>query len=130
MPMTFAHGRTLDQWKADLLRFIDLEAEKERLKYITPGAGQAMVYQEKERQARAYLADHTAESFELITMEAQATGVFPEDVANAVVLMAGKWRLVAAFIEARRLAAKQAVEAAANVEQARWAAVVDWTIPV
>ncbi|HSK40923.1 MAG TPA: hypothetical protein VK943_14240, partial [Arenibaculum sp.] len=46
--------RASPQFEVDLLARIDVEAEQVRARYITPGAGQAMVYQAKQAEARRY----------------------------------------------------------------------------
>jgi len=51
---------TLEEVKDALKAKIDEAAELERLKYITPGAGQAMTYQEKVAQAVSYTRAHLA----------------------------------------------------------------------
>lgn len=88
---------------------IDEAAERARLRYITPGAGQAATYQIKEAQARQYLADGTVGI--LLRLEAQATGASVAEVSALIVATAEQWIGLAALIEARRMGAKAAVGA-------------------
>ena len=124
--MIISAGRSLDRYKAELTRKIDASAETTRLRFITPGSGQAMVYQEKLRQAYAYLLDANSESFSHIHLEAAAAGVTPEVMAQTIIQKAEMWREVSAVIEATRFSAKAAVESAANFAGADAAGSVNW----
>jgi hypothetical protein len=120
------------EWvKDEAKRRIDREAELARLRYVTPGAGQAMAYKAKEEEARMIVAfapgvDLDAPSFPFLALEAEATGQTLRQVAGVVVAAADLWRHVGARIEVLRLSAKRAVEAAATEAEARAAARVDW----
>ena len=120
--------------KARLKANIDASAEKERLKYVTPGSAQSMVYNAKNAEANAYLAvvdaggTPTPEDYPIINAEAIATGATIADTVTLVKTTALAWYSVAAQIEAQRMAAKQAVEAAATVQDAITAAEVTWII--
>ncbi|MFC3074702.1 hypothetical protein [Shinella pollutisoli] len=118
----------LDEVKAQLRRTIDEAAERERLKYITPGAGQAMTYAEKAAQARQCLAaeDPQPEHYPLLAGEIGITAETLTGVAEVVSAAYGQWLVVGALIEAARLGAKAAVEAATTAEEAKAAAVVPW----
>jgi hypothetical protein len=119
-------GRSLDKYKAELKKKVDAGAETARLRFITSGSGQAMVYQEKLRQAYAFQLDPTAEAFDHIHMEATASGVTPEVTAATIIAKAVQWRYISAVIESTRLLTKSNVDAAANFAAADAAAVINW----
>lgn len=96
---------------------IDVAAEQTRLRFITAGAGQAMVYQAKMEEARRYLAadpaPETLDDYPLIAAEVDITAVDAQAVIAIWQQMEAGWRQVAAAIEAARLGGKAAVAAAA-----------------
>lgn len=130
---------SLEEVKPAALARIDAEAEAERLRHVTPGAGQAMVYMAKEAQARACLADPAPDPQDYpllactIGIERHpvtgdlATTV--QEVAAIVIAVAGGWAQVAAGIEAARLAAKAAVEAAQSSEEVAAVFPIVWQGP-
>jgi hypothetical protein len=140
---------SLDQLKADLKTDIDNQAEGVRLLYITPGAGQAMTYQQKSDEAARYIeADATYQtalaayqaamaqqpapdplpvapiaplgsSFPLLSAEVGITAPDIPGVAQIVKAAFALWTRVGAVIEMRRLGTKAAIEAATTDEAAR-----------
>ncbi len=89
---------------------IDDEAEQKRLAFITGGAGQAMVYQEKGEEATdfitaGYPADLTGYPF--IQAEVTATGLTPTEAADGIVAQKAAWISIGAQIEQIRLAGKK-----------------------
>lgn len=94
---------------------IDAAAERERLRYITPGAGQAMTYQAKVEEARA-LAMETEDPdpahYPLLSAEIGITAPSLAEVASVVVAAYQQWQMIGAAIEAARLGAKRAVDLA------------------
>src|SRR5690625_2735727 len=128
-------GKDLPTLKAHAKRRIDAEAEQIRLRYVTPGSAQAMVYLVKEAEARACLADPDADPDDYPLLAATvgiernpATGEVAQDVtevAEIVLAMAGAWAQAAAAIEHTRLAAKAAVEAADTPQAVEAAATVE-----
>lgn len=107
--------------KISLKSQIDADAEAERLKYITPGAGQAMAYLQKAMEATAYLAatDPDPADYPLLAAEVGITGDTIADVAAVVDGQYQAWRLIGAAIEQARLGAKADVDAAETVEDAQ-----------
>lgn len=93
---------------------IDQDAETFRLRFITPGAGQAMAYQEKYEEAVALILDPAIAEEEAphIFAEVGITGATAEEVAMIVVGMRIMWRGISADIEHKRLAAKAAIDQA------------------
>lgn len=116
----------LDALKAGLKAAIDAAAERERLKYITGGAGQAMTYARKVEQAKAVLAATDPQPADY-PMLAASIGIDGDDlvaVASIIVALDAAWELVGGAIEAARLAAKRAVDLAEDAEAARTVAPV------
>lgn len=118
--------------KADLLAKIDKQAGAVRGRYITTTPGQEMIYLEKRREAELILADPGQgdnvpdASTPHITSEASQHGVTRFEKAVEVVTMAQLWATISPAIETLRLAAKDAVNAATTVAQARAAANITW----
>lgn len=108
---------------------VDLSAEAYRLTFITAGSGQAMAYQEKLLEAKAFLADPSLTAAECPHLYAEVgiTGETAEAVAQVVVGMHAAWQFVSAAIEHKRLAAKAAIDAAETPEAISAAADVDWS---
>ncbi|HWJ72604.1 MAG TPA: hypothetical protein VNX29_05485 [Kaistia sp.] len=121
-------GEALDALKTSLRTAIDAEAERQRLRYITAGAGQAMTYARKTEEAKAASADATptAEAYPLLAASVGIDGADIAAVAAVVLAMDAQWSVIGAAIEAARLSAKKAVTEAADEATARSAAVVTW----
>lgn len=120
---------TLDEVKAQMRAKVDWDAEMARRQFITPGAGQAMTYQQKAEEARACLADPDPqpENYPMLAAEISITA---DDLSGVATIVNGAyemWRVIGAQIEALRLSAKAAVDAAATIEAATNAANVDWS---
>lgn len=109
-----------------LLAQIDADAEATRMRFITPGAGQAMTYLRKEAEAKAYLAGDPAPT-PFLSAEAPARSMTLADLAAEVASRAAAWQGIGPKIEAARLAAKKAVQEATNISDMHQAAVIDWT---
>lgn len=123
---------TLDQVKAGLKASIDSAAEIERMKYITPGSGQAMTYMQKADEASRYLAasDPVAADYPLLSAEVGVTAPTVGEVAAIVNAAFTQWQQIGAAIEAARLGTKVAIEAATAAEEAQAAAdAVAWPSP-
>lgn len=114
-----------DLLKAD----IDQQAEAQRTKLITPGSGQAMVYQEKAAEADQFAADPapTNDKYPLLAATIGIDGATLADVAASVTSTRSLWKARAAQIENIRLSTKAAIDAAADVAGAQAAAdAVNW----
>ena len=107
---------------------IDTEAELARGRYITAGAGQAMVYLEKERQAEAVVAnpDIDPTHVALIQVDADIAGSSLFDAAVVVLTLANYWRTVSPAIEDKRMRAKAQVQIATNPAAIDAASNVQW----
>jgi hypothetical protein len=127
VPSAALEGETLD---LDVLRtmaveLIDAGAEAVRQKYLTPGAGQAMTYQRKEAEARAWVVDNrTVTPF--LTAEAPARGMTVAALADEIIDLADAWTAVGSAIEGMRMGAKAAVVRASNLGEIVAASKVDW----
>lgn len=117
---------------------IDRMAERGREIYITPGSGQAMVYLEKQREARAFVDDPDPGDYPLleamvdidINPDTDLPVASTHEAALLVLAMAGAWKAAAVDIEKRRIRAKRAVEVANTVDEVE-AAMIDqgWMVP-
>lgn len=119
---------SLDEHKRVAKTQIDEAAEAARLKYITPGAGQAMTYAEKATQARHCLAatDPLEADYPLLAAEIGITAASLADVAAVVAAAHSAWIGIGAVIEGTRLQAKAAIDAAEDVSAVHAAADVGW----
>ena len=122
---------SIDQVKASLKAAIDIGAETERLKYITPGAGQAMTYQQKADEAARYLAasNPKASDYPLLSAEVGITASDIAGVAQTVSAAFSHWQDIGGAIEAVRLGAKKAIDDATTIDAANAAANVTWPTP-
>ena len=106
---------------------VDAEAEVIRQGVLTPGAGQAMTYQRKEAEARAWLIDNDTTT-PFLTAEASARGMTIADLAAEIIQLADAWVAIGAAIEGLRMGAKAAVGRAANLGEIVAASKVDWSV--
>lgn len=115
-----------DVTDAELHAQIDREAGMFRLRFITDVPGQQAVYLAKEAEAARYAAEEGAGSYPYLEAEAAVRGIPLADMAAMIGGIAAGWRALSVGIEARRIAAKEAVTAAATSEAKRAAAQIDW----
>ncbi len=122
--------------KREAKAYIDAQAEEVRLRVVTPGAVQQIVYTQKAAEARDVLTNHTPQNpppqgkYPMLEAEIGITGADIFEVATVVKGMADAWTYLAAQVEQARLAAKAAVDAATTPAQARAQTTVTWpTIP-
>ncbi len=103
---------------------IDASAEAERLKYITPGSGQALTYSQKSDEANRYLVavSPVAADYPLLSAEVGITASDIGGVAAIVKAAFTQWQIIGARIEASRLKAKASIEEASTEEAVRAAA--------
>lgn len=119
---------SLDPLKVALKAGVDTAAERQRAKYITLGAGQAMTYQQKASEAVMLEDDPAADpaDYPLLSAEVGITAPTLAEVGAVVRAAHGAWILLGAQIEGLRLGAKRAIDEAADAAEARAAAVVTW----
>lgn len=119
---------SLDQWRARLKARVDDAAEAVRLRYVTPGAGQALTYQEKAAEAARILGDPNplAQNYPVLSA---SVGIEAADLAGVAALVRARkaaWALIAHDIEKVRIGTKKAIDAAQTIAEAKAAAVVTW----
>jgi len=104
---------------------IDSHAESTRLRFITPGAGQAMEYQESYAQARVKKANPSA-VVPMVAADRKAGMKNPltqqpiqsdDEAADVIIFMYEQWLLVGAAIREIRLKAKVDIDAATTPEE-------------
>lgn len=88
--------------KQRVIAALNVRAETTRLKFITPGTGQAMTYLQKEKEARAWTTAADPAGFPIMQAEAVATGMTMDALASLVISMADAWLSVGTAIEANR----------------------------
>ena len=107
--------------RSNALGKIDRTAELIRQKFITPGAGQALVYQVKEQEASSFLAANPAtridDDFPHLLGEVGLTAPSIEEVASTILEVAHQWRMISAAIEKERTRLKHMVRAANTSEE-------------
>lgn len=118
--------------KAAAIKHVDTTAERARWAWITPGAGQALVYALKREEAQRFADDPEPDpaDYPMLSAEVGITAETIEEVAVTVAAIATAWVQVAAAIETLRLAAKAAVLGAESEAEAWQAAAVVWPVPL
>jgi hypothetical protein len=124
----FVAAHDLTALKTQVKDRIDSAAETCRLKYITPGSGQAMVYQQKAEEAKACLAatGPVAADYPLLAAEADATFVTISALAATVAMLTAQGLGLAAAIEALRIGGKKTATDALTVAAVLAAEVINW----
>lgn len=105
--------------KTEAKRLVDEAAEQARLRYVTTGSAQAMVYQEKSDEAADYAAagypiDLTTYPF--IQAEVNATGKTSQQAADDILSQRSAWIAIGAQIEQDRLTGKMNIDAATTID--------------
>lgn len=130
--MRVPEGEVLTGFKGQLCAQLDAHAERLRLGIITPGAGQALEYQEAQVQAAAALKAASSATAEKYPMLAATVGIDidPETgkpatdvlgVARSVQAARGVWVKMGPAIRTARRKAKAQIRAAASLEDAEHA---------
>lgn len=130
--ISFIPAGSLAELKTALKIDVDDAAEAERLKYITPGDGQAMTYQQKVTEALAFKAsgDAQAEDYPILASEVGITAETLDGVADIVLAAFRQWQLIGAAIEGVRLGAKRDIDAADDEAAARTIVdAIEWPQP-
>lgn len=116
--------------KKEIAADVDTEAERRRLKVITPGSGMALTYQEKLAQARS-VADMGRDAANALT-ESERNSLFPTlsasvgieaptlaDAADLVIARYQQFAQASMAIERDRLVAKNSIMVASTLEEAQ-----------
>ncbi|SHI80581.1 hypothetical protein SAMN02745911_1226 [Aureimonas altamirensis DSM 21988] len=113
---TYGLAVGMDRRKAALSQAIDDRAEAERLRWITPGAGQAMTYARKVEEAKAVQSATSpkAADYPMLAASIGLDGKTIKEVADTILEMDAAWATVGAAIEKRRLQLKHDVGNAAD----------------
>ncbi|MET3925541.1 hypothetical protein [Devosia sp. 2618] len=127
--------------KVRLCRQIDDQAENLRASVITLGAGQALVYEQKLREAEMIMQNTvwdeaaqdyvtTVSQYEVPNLHAEADDLDLSlfGAAQVVIEQGLLWATISAIIERKRLGHKRLVMAADTAPQANAAALVDWPV--
>lgn len=127
-------ARPLAEVKAEALRIVDEAAELARLQFITPGAGQALVYERKREEAEAYLAELTPDPADYPLLKSRAERLDPlepdyDAVAADWSARAVGWIAAAAVIEELREAAKEDIPLAGNASEVATLIDITWPSP-
>lgn len=110
--------RSLSEVKAELIRRVDRDAERERMRHITPGNGQALEYLYVAAEARAFLIDPNGD-FPLLQASVDAGEVDSlGEAASTVLGKSAEWLRIGAEIRRRRLCAKRGISDANDVKSA------------
>ena len=118
---------TLEQLTTRLLYQVDVEAEAERRKYITDGAGQALTYREKAAEAARFVAMNGSGEYPFLdAMIGAGRATTRAQAAQIVSAAEAQWTQIGAAIELRRERAKLQIAAAQTVEAKLAAARVEW----
>lgn len=109
--------------KAELKARVDRAAEAVRLRFITPGAGQALVYEAKRTEVARWLAANkptnpSASNYPWAAARAERLDVTIYAVLTEWDAQASAWAVVGIAIENVREAAKEAISTAADEAQA------------
>ena len=127
--MKLSLSKNLAPLRAQALLDIDAQAETVRGFFITPGSGQALVYDQKRAEAETYMADPAAQHSEIphLVSEAAMNGISLFDQAVDYLTMRQMWLTISPAIEMRRLAAKAAVASAQTPAAIAVAGSIDWS---
>jgi len=111
----------LSELKDRIKRQIDAHAEAARGHFITQGTGQAMIYQRKAEEAKALIAAGGTPNPADYPFLSASVGIEADNLAAVAALVLATeaaWVQVGTAIEAIRLGAKQAVDAATDTSAA------------
>lgn len=130
--MRVVASKPLPALRAAARERVDAEAEVARLRYVTPGAAQQLVYAAKRGEAERLLYADTSPSpasYPMLSAEVGITAPTLRGVATVVLETAAAWLAAAAEIERLRLTAKAAIASATSESAISAAAAVDWPQP-
>lgn len=109
----------LDEYRTMFCARVDAQAEAARTLFLTPGSGQAMTYQEKEREADAILQDASPDpdNYPMLTAMIGFDGDTLEEVAETIRARRSEWLVIGAEIERIRTDAKHRIKEATTHEE-------------
>lgn len=112
--------------KTHLRAAVDAAAGAFRTRFITDVPGQAQTYERKEAEARAWTDGADAAQFPFMSTEAMVRSIPIAQVRAEIMAQVNALTPLAALIEAHRVVAKQAIDAATTLPAIIAAAEVDW----
>lgn len=92
---------------------IDTVAEEVRLRYLTPGEGQAMTYLDKAAEAAEFIAGGavgTEEEYPFLAVEANHRNMTMPQIAAEIMYTRNLWKGVGSAIEGLRMGGKKALD--------------------
>lgn len=105
---------------------IDAEAGAIRKLFITDVPGQAQTYERKEAEARRWQDGDDLTDFPFMAAEAEASGKSVAEICSSILTAVATLTPIAARIEGKRMAAKRAMDEAADLLALVNAKVIDW----
>lgn len=117
----------LADYKATMKARVGAQAETTRLRYISPGSGKAMSYQQVSAEARTYVATGGAGVY--LFLQARVDSGRYADLAAAAagtITIEQQWATVGSAIDRIEDAAKLAIDAAATEDAVLAASQVEW----
>lgn len=114
---------SLAEFKIAAQAVVDYKAELERLKYITPGSGQALEYRETEAEARLWQTGDDLDKYPFLKAEvaavqdAHGVQVSPETLVEGVLLQWLQWQQVGAAIKYWRRLRKMRIDLMDNEDE-------------
>ena len=119
----------LSELRASVRGKVNDEAEKQRLRFITPGSAQAMVYDQKAVEAKLYQGNPSVSEFEIphITAEALALGISLDEISQIILQTKARWLVISAAIESKRQQLLNQIETSNSVVLISGVENFDWT---
>jgi len=99
------------------LAYIEMLAERQRMKYLTAGQGKTMMYLRKETRAKECLADPapTSENYPMLAATIGVDGSNVTEVATIILARSNAWEAIGASIEAELTRLKIAINSGADI---------------
>lgn len=123
-------GTSMEEYRTAEVKKIDAEAEAVRQSIITAGAGQAMAYDEKLREAEHFMGPDGGPEANYLHLVAEAAAEIPPVTVQAkamqIIETAQVWRVISSRIEALRIGRKVEIQQATTPTQLRNLPPVNW----
>lgn len=111
----------LQRYKVASIAKVNAACGEVRAKYITPIAGQEMIYLAKETEATAFLSASPEPTdltdYPFIAAEVGSTGTTAYEVAQVFANLSAMWRLVGSQLEQVRVSTNEAIRLAATASE-------------
>lgn len=118
---------SLAEYKAAMKGKVGTQAELTRMRFISPGSGKAMSYQQVAAEARTYVTTNGAGEYPFLQARV-ASGRYADLAAAAAgtIAIEQQWATVGSSIDRLEDAAKLAIDAATTEAEALAASQVEW----